>query len=67
VECPDLADVVSDGDELALDLDRGIAEARGRTFRFASYPESLKQILDAGGLIAYLAKYVLPQQKNALR
>lgn len=67
IECPELAEAVSDGDEMTLDLERGIAEARGKSFRFASYPESLKQILDAGGLIAYIAKYVLPQQKSAQR
>ena len=67
VECPDLAQAVTDGDDLWLDLERGIAEAEGKTFHFASYPESLKQILDAGGLIPYLAKYVLPQQEGAKR
>ncbi|HZD42326.1 MAG TPA: 3-isopropylmalate dehydratase [Terriglobales bacterium] len=67
VECSDLVEAVADGDNLWLDVERGIAEAQGQTFHFASYPESLKQILDAGGLIPYLAKYVLPQQGRAKR
>jgi 3-isopropylmalate/(R)-2-methylmalate dehydratase small subunit len=67
VECPEAAEAAADGADLWLDLDRGIAEVQGKSFRFAPYPESLKQILDAGGLIAYLAKYVLPRQAVAGR
>ena len=67
VECPELAEAAVDGDEMSIDLESGIAQVRGQSFRFASYPESLKQILNAGGLIPYLAKYVLPQQEMAKR
>lgn len=63
VECPEAAEAVADGDELWIDLECGIVKLQGKSFRFASYPESLKLILDAGGLIPYLAKYVLPQQE----
>lgn len=64
VECPEAAAAASDGGELWIDLERGIVDMEGKSFRFASYPESLKQILEAGGLISYLAKYVLPQQEG---
>jgi 3-isopropylmalate/(R)-2-methylmalate dehydratase small subunit len=67
VECPEAAEAAVDGDDLWLDLEQGIAEIGGKSFRFASYPESLKQILAAGGLIPYLAKYVLPGQQTAGR
>jgi 3-isopropylmalate/(R)-2-methylmalate dehydratase small subunit len=67
VECPEAAEAAAEGDDLWIDLDRGIAEVQGKSFRFAPYPESLKQIVDAGGLIPYLAKYVLPQQAMAGR
>lgn len=67
IECPDLAEAAADCDEVSIDLDRGVAESQGKSFRFASFPESLKQILEAGGLIPYLAKYVLPQQEMAKR
>jgi 3-isopropylmalate/(R)-2-methylmalate dehydratase small subunit len=67
VECPELAEAAVDGDELWIDLERGIGEVKGKSLRFASYPESLKQILDAGGLIPYLAKYVLPQREMPKR
>jgi 3-isopropylmalate/(R)-2-methylmalate dehydratase small subunit len=64
VECPEAVEAASDGGELWMDLERGIVDIQGKNFRFASYPESLKQILEAGGLIPYLAKYVLPQQEG---
>jgi len=65
VECPEAAEAAQDGADLWLDLDAGIAEVQGNNFRFAAFPESLKQLLDAGGLIPYIAKYVLPQQRAA--
>ncbi len=65
VECLEAAEAAVDGGELWLDLEEGIAEVQEKNFRFAAFPESLKQLLDAGGLIPYLAKYVLPQQRAA--
>jgi 3-isopropylmalate/(R)-2-methylmalate dehydratase small subunit len=67
VECPEAAEEASDGEEIWIDLERGVAEVQGKGFGFAPYPESLKQILEAGGLIPYLAKYWLPQQQAAKR
>jgi 3-isopropylmalate/(R)-2-methylmalate dehydratase small subunit len=65
VECPEAAEAAQDGSDIWLDLDAGIATVQGKNFRFAAFPESLKQLLDAGGLIPYIAKYVLPQQRAA--
>jgi 3-isopropylmalate/(R)-2-methylmalate dehydratase small subunit len=45
-----------------IDVEAGVIETAGKSFHFAPYPKSLKQILDAGGLIPYVAKYVLPHQ-----
>lgn len=67
VECPEAAEAAQDGGELWIDYARGIVEVQGRSFGFASYPESLTQIIEAGGLIPYLAKYVLPQQEARKR
>ena len=67
VECPDAAATAPEEGEMWMELERGIIEVGGKSFRFAPYPESLKQILEAGGLIPYLAKYVLPQQQVAKR
>jgi 3-isopropylmalate/(R)-2-methylmalate dehydratase small subunit len=67
VECPEAAEAAEDGGDLWIDLARGIVEVEGRSFHFAPYAESLRQILDAGGLIPYLAKYVLPGQQAEKR
>ncbi|MBI2986211.1 MAG: 3-isopropylmalate dehydratase [Deltaproteobacteria bacterium] len=67
VECSEAAEAALDGGELWIDLEQGMVEVQGESFSFASYPESLKQILEAGGLIPYLAKYVLPQQEALKR
>ena len=56
VECPAAVDAVEDGDELFVDVEAGTIEAGGREFTFAPYPEALRRLLDAGGLIPYLAK-----------
>lgn len=67
IESPEAAEASPDGGEVSIDLERGIVEVEGKSFSFTPYPESLKQILDAGGLISYLAKYVLPRQEATKR
>jgi len=64
VECRGAAEAAQDGDELWVDYARGLVEVRGKSYPFAAYPESLRQILEAGGLIPYLARYVLPRQET---
>lgn len=66
-ECPEAADAATDGGEISIDYASGTVEVAGKGFRFASYPESLKQILESGGLIPYLAKYVLPGRRPSDR
>ena len=56
VECPAAVEAVEDGDELFVDIEAGTIQAGGREFTFAPYPEALRRLLDAGGLIPYLAK-----------
>ena len=56
VECPAAVEAVEDGDELFVDVETGTIQAGGREFTFAPYPEALRRLLDAGGLIPYLAK-----------
>ena len=67
IDCPEAAEAATDGSEVSIDLARGVVSVGGKSFSFAPYPDSLKQILDAGGLIPYLAKYVLPQQAAVKR
>lgn len=60
VQCPDAVDAIADGAEVSIDPAAGTVTSGERAFRFAAYPQSLQRILDAGGLIPYLARYVLP-------
>lgn len=50
---------IADGDEVLVGLAEGEVLAGGRRFDFPPFPESLRRILDAGGLIPYLARYVV--------
>lgn len=55
VECSDAVDGLRDGDELFVDVTEGSVRVGGERFAFSPYPESLRRILDAGGLIPYVA------------
>ena len=65
VECPEAADAAPDGGELWIDYAEGVVQVGDQTFRFAPYPESLRRILESGGLIPYLAQHVLPARRGA--
>ncbi len=54
LESPEAARAIHAGDEVGFDLAKGTIEAKGRTFRFASYPKELREIMAAGGLLAYV-------------
>jgi 3-isopropylmalate/(R)-2-methylmalate dehydratase small subunit len=54
IECD--TDPIAEGDVLAVDLERGAIRlpGTGAEIAFASVPESLRKILEAGGLVPYL-------------
>lgn len=57
VECPEAAaaaDSGADGADVWVDYHEGAVEVAGRRFEFAAYPPHLREILEAGGLIAHL-------------
>jgi len=53
--CPDAAAAIGDGDELSVNLAEGRIEdaTTGRTYRSEPFPEFLRQVIAAGGLVAY--------------
>src|SRR5580693_7199719 len=59
VECPELYDAVKEGDRISIALTRGRIEHAGREYVFAQMPESVRKILELGGLANYL-KATLP-------
>lgn len=52
----ELYDVVMDGQEMDLDLEKGVITANGKTYSCTKLPAKMQAILDQGGLIASLNK-----------
>jgi 3-isopropylmalate/(R)-2-methylmalate dehydratase small subunit len=53
VECPGTADIKNESDG-ELDLTTGTFKADGRELRGAPYPEAMRKLIDAGGLMPYV-------------
>ncbi|RKY69042.1 MAG: 3-isopropylmalate dehydratase [Candidatus Latescibacterota bacterium] len=56
LECPGIADRVSNGDQLEIDLKAGLIQncSKGETYRFAPLPDFALEMLRAGGLLEYI-------------
>jgi 3-isopropylmalate/(R)-2-methylmalate dehydratase small subunit len=54
IECPDLYPAVQEGDSVRIDLAEGVIHHTGKLYPFPKLPESVRKILELGGLAAYL-------------
>jgi 3-isopropylmalate/(R)-2-methylmalate dehydratase small subunit len=54
VECPSLHSAVTEGDEIRIDLAKGMIEHQNFQHSFPCIPESVRRILELGGLAEYL-------------
>jgi len=58
IECPDLYAAVEEGDEIRIDLAAGTilheTKQGGKEYGFPQLPDSVRKILELGGLAAYL-------------
>lgn len=54
VECAALYGAVTEGDEISIDLAAGVVRHKQGEYAFPSMPESVRRILELGGLAAYL-------------
>jgi 3-isopropylmalate/(R)-2-methylmalate dehydratase small subunit len=54
VECPALYEAVAEGDEISIDLARGLVSHAGHEYDFPGIPASVAKILKLGGLANYL-------------
>jgi 3-isopropylmalate/(R)-2-methylmalate dehydratase small subunit len=56
LESPEVVEATKEGDRLRVDLAAGTVEnvRAGVTFSVQPYPEFMRRIIDAGGLIDYL-------------
>ncbi len=58
LECPEAADDISDKDEIDIDFDSGLISniTKNRTYRAEPFPDFIKDIINAGGLLNSLKK-----------
>ena len=54
VECPELYPAVAKGDEITIDLAAGAIRHKGAQYAFPKMPDSVRRILELGGLAEYL-------------
>jgi len=54
VECPAVYAAVEEGDEIRIDLAAGVIHHQASQYAFPKMPESVRKILELGGLAAYL-------------
>ncbi|HLI84699.1 MAG TPA: 3-isopropylmalate dehydratase [Bryobacteraceae bacterium] len=54
VECPAVYEAVSEGDEIRIDLAGGVIQHQTGQYPFPSIPDSVRRILELGGLAEYL-------------
>jgi 3-isopropylmalate/(R)-2-methylmalate dehydratase small subunit len=64
IECPDLYPAVEEGDEITIDLAaskiRHETKHGGKEYGFPQLPDSVRKILELGGLAAYLKTQLTP-------
>ena len=53
IECPDIIDGTDEGEEIEIEFEKGIARnlSKKKEYRFSTYPEFLREIISAGGLM----------------
>lgn len=58
LECPEIVALTEDGDELEVDLKGGAVKnhTKGVDARAHPFPEFMRELLDAGGLVPYLRR-----------
>lgn len=56
IECGGISNIVEDGDEVEIDLERGIIRnlMTGKALSFKSWPKIIAEIFKSGGLINYI-------------
>ena len=58
LECPEASEAISAGDQVSIDFDTGVItdETTGQSFQAQPFPDFIKEIMAAGGLVASLTK-----------
>lgn len=58
MECPEASENIADGDEVAIDFDTGVMtnKTKNETYQAEPFPEFIKEIIHANGLLNSLKK-----------
>lgn len=58
MECPEASEAITDGDDLEVDFDTGVIfnATTGKSFQAEPFPEFIKKIIEADGLVGYISK-----------
>lgn len=58
VECPEAVDAINEGDELEVDMDKGVIldKTNGKSFTTTPFPAFIQTIIENGGLIESIKK-----------
>ena len=58
LECPEASEKIDSGDEVAIDFDTGVITnlTKGETYQANPFPDFIKKIIQAGGLMKSLTK-----------
>jgi 3-isopropylmalate/(R)-2-methylmalate dehydratase small subunit len=58
MECPEAAQEIANDDELSVDFDTGIIKdiTTGKTYQAEPFPDFIKKIIEADGLVGYIAQ-----------
>ena len=57
VECPELYQAAREDDEIEIDLATGEIRHKDAKYVFPKFPDSMRQLLEVGGLAEYLKQF----------
>ena len=65
LECPEAVDGISEGDTVSVDADAGIItdETTGKSWQAQPFPPFIKEIIEAGGLVARTKNKMKEEQR----
>ena len=65
LECPEAVDGISEGDTVSVDADAGIItdETTGKSWQSQPFPPFIKEIIEAGGLVARTKNKMKEEQR----
>jgi len=58
IECPSLHEAVREDDQIEIDIARGVIQCSSKQYAFPKFPDSVRKLLELGGLAEYLKQSV---------